>query len=648
MKRPTLRCVPTLLGTALLAACGGGGGGGYGMVQSNPPPTNPPPPPPVSTEPCSGTMTTDCVVAPTQAEPALRMTAGRDSDHALIKQGDGELVLNSGTYRFAAGTEVQTGYLTVQSDATLQSNVAVATDSALIVFGNVAGDVAIAERGNAYLYDTITGNVTNAGFLAADAGYDDAYYPQQIDGDYVQTSTGTLRVAINLERDVMLDVTGLAQLAGMFEMIEYVDFDYGPYPLPATPHTVPVLHADGGVVGEFASWSSPGLFVEGELRYEPNDVFFDATAISAAAVMAAAPVGDALTLNTARRFDDMLKATGAWQGTFDPRALSQAQNRLLRSAAIVQRIDDYAQAVRAFDSLSGHGHIAAVDAYLQNALQAAPTVAAHIDATPRGANGAWTAQSATFAVAGGAFQQQPTFGYDLQLANGTRVGSSVAWSEGTLDLARTGGVAHSRAPQFNVYLHHAGPRGYTTGMMGFSRQAMDLERTIDLGGFAQVAHSQRDVDTTFAYAESGRTMAFGGGRITPFAAAHWSQARAGAFAEQGVTGFELVGDASLHERLGGDIGARWTRDWNWTSGHWLRLDAGMRHRHLFQASDEARVSYVGAPGWMFDLHGAPIDRDAQAWSLGVLGGRDAKWAWSLRWDSFDRDNAMSLAFARGF
>jgi len=84
------------------------------------------------------------------------------------------------------------------------------------------------------------------------------------------------------------------------------------------------------------------------------------------------------------------------------------------------------------------------------------------------------------------------------------------------------------------------------------------------------------------------------------------------------------------------------------SGHWLRLDAGMRHRHLFQASDVARVAYVGAPGWAFDLHGAPVDLDAQAYSLGLLGGRDARWQWTLRWDSYAEDEAVSFAFARGF
>jgi hypothetical protein len=51
---------------------------------------------------------------------------------------------------------------------------------------------------------------------------------------------------------------------------------------------------------------------------------------------------------------------------------------------------------------------------------------------------------------------------------------------------------------------------------------------------------------------------------------------------------------------------------------------------------------------MFELHGAPIERDAQAYSLGLFGGRDAKWAWSLRWDSFAKDSALSVAFARGF
>ncbi|NUS59699.1 MAG: autotransporter domain-containing protein, partial [Lysobacter sp.] len=612
-----MQFVPTMLATALLAACGSGGSD-YGMVQSNPPPAPPPTPPPAATEPCSQTpMATDCTVSPTGAEPTLVMTDGRTSDHKLIKGGEGSLSLETGTFSFAGGTDVTAGVLFVNSEAVLDSEVAVSADAGIYITGDVIGNVDVAANGNAYFYGTITGNVTNAGYFAS-ASVDPVTFPQTFDGNYTQTATGTLSVPIAADRDVMLSITGLAQLAGMLELVQVMDWDYAYFPIPETPFAVHALHADGGVTGTFDDWSAPMLFVQGTLRYEPNDVFFDATSVSAQAVMAQAGIRDSLTLDTAQRFDQLLQVTGAAKGTFDPRSLSQAQDRLLRSAAIVQRIDNYAQALRTFDSLSGHGHVAAVDAYMQNALQAAPTIAAHIDATPRGANGSWSAQPATFAVGGGTFQQKPTLGYDLQLAGGTRVGSSVGWSESTLDLARAGGVAQSRAPQFNVYVHHAFPRGYASGMVGFSRQAMDLERTIDLGGTAQLAHTRRDVDTTFGYLESGRTMAFGGGRITPFAAAHWSQARAGAFAEQGVTGFELVGDASVHQRVGSDIGARWTRDWNWMSGHWLRLDAGMRHRHLFQVSDDAQVSYAGAPGWIFDLHGAPVDRDAQMYSLGLV------------------------------
>ena len=164
MKRSTL-FVPTMLATALLAACGSGGSN-YGMVQSNPPP--PTPPPPVSTEPCSGTMTTDCTVAPNQSEPVLAMTGGRTSDHALIKQGNGTLSLDSGTFVFGGGTQLQEGYLWVNFDVTLQSNVSVAANTTLGIFGSVVGDVAVDDGANAYLWGSVTGNVDNAGFLIAD------------------------------------------------------------------------------------------------------------------------------------------------------------------------------------------------------------------------------------------------------------------------------------------------------------------------------------------------------------------------------------------------------------------------------------------------------------------------------------------------
>ena len=83
-----------------------------------------------------------------------------------------------------------------------------------------------------------------------------------------------------------------------------------------------VLHARGGIVGQFANWSTAGnpLFITGELRHGANDVYLLASRVSTQAVMASAAAGDALTLDTATRIDAAFAAgdtlaTAARRGT---------------------------------------------------------------------------------------------------------------------------------------------------------------------------------------------------------------------------------------------------------------------------------------------------------------------------------------------
>lgn len=634
------RVLPCALAYALLAACGSGGGGS-GMVRSDPVVTDPQP---VATPPsdCPNPQVSDCVVVVPYANDHS-ITGGRSSDHALRIRGDGGTTkLESGDYRFAGGTYVESAAaLRVQLDATLRSDIAVAAPGHLYVWGGVEGDVA--NDGTATLGGTVTGNWTNDGSLLVSTYSGDPV--PRISGAFVQGPTGTLAVEIGGESKDPLVVEGVAQLDGTLEIRPFVWW-WGEASIPVAPYTHHVLTAGGGVSGTFDAWTSPSLFITGNVRYAANDVWFDASRISAQAVMQGA-AGDAMTVNAARAYDRILAVTDAM-----PRDVSQlddAQRRFLLSAATIQRIGDLAQAVRTFDSISGHGHLAAMDAQLQHALQSAPRIGAHAGRVPLHASGAWSASPDVSSVRGASFAQGQAFGYDAWIGERLLLGGRVETTDSVMAVDREGGVARGRAPAVHFSLHRVGDNGWhTTGLLGASRQTMRLERPIDLGAARGAAMSERNTDLAYAWVETARDIRTDAGTITPFASLGYAAMHGDAFVEHGNTGFELAGLPSRYERLQGDAGVRYAKGWRWGNDGWTRLGLGARWRHAFYANDTLQVAFTGAPQVMFDVAGMPTARTDRLWELDFTGGMGDRWSWTMRYEDGADDRALSLGMALGF
>lgn len=576
------------------------------------------------------------------------MFDGRSSGHGLVKQGTGKLLLQTGTFRFDGGTRVEAGNLHINSVATLASDVFVGEGGALSVWGTVTGDVD--NRGAVDIGGTIDGNLANQGHVQLHGNYWFDELPARVTGDYLHADGATLGAVLGNLEGGYLSVTGRAEIQGGTLGLSTYSDAWGPYPLPDAPSSHLVLHADGGVFGEFDEWIASGyLFITGTLRYLPNDVYFDATSLSAQSVMQGSAAADAITLASAGRFDAALGNRGAASMPRDLALLTPTQQRFLRSAAMIQRIGSMEQALRTFDSLSGHGHLAVVDATMAHALRAAPTLSVHAQGT-RGRTGAWNSAPEMVSLHGGAFTQGPTSGYDVQLANGLRLGSSVAYTNSQLDMDRSGGFAHASAPQFNVYLHRARPDGWhATGTLGYSHQRLALERPIDLGIARGTAHAERTLDTTYAYAEGGREFAAAGGTLSPFAAVHATTVRGGAFAEAGSTGFELVGQASRHLRGGGDVGVRYTRQWQWNAGErWVRMDVAARQRQWFAVEDDFQAAFAGAPDLVFDVAGMPVPRSEFGWNWTLTGGATDRLAWMFRYEQREADRGLAMGLAVGF
>lgn len=627
------------ISTCLLAACGGGGGA---VRADTPPPSLAPPP-----VPCSPPLTADCV-ADVPGTIDQEMIGGRQSNHRLIKRGGGKLTLISlpntfgppvVDYRFSGGTTIEDGSLRVASSASLHSDVLVQTGGRLELFGTMTGNAT--NHGGMSLWDTVVGDVINDGVLTPGAyNGNDLVVPARIQGDFSQTAAGTLEAVIGAVSGGFVWVTGRADIAGTLRLVAYTDA-WGSYPLPVAPFSLTVLHADGGVFGQFSGWTSPGLFITGSLRYLTNDIFFDASSISAAQVMSVAGAGDALTLGAAGNFDRALDNAGGFTGL--PRdGLTDTQRRFLASAAIIQRLQDYDQAIRTFDSLSGHGHAAAIDALLRQAALPAPGLIAHVGKLHAGsASGPWSEQ-ATMTSRGAGIFSDTRAGYDQWLSDRVLLGSSFGWSQGSLQFDRSGGQARDRSPQWDVYLRRNGDGdSYALGNVGYGHHQLGLARRIDLGIGRQSVSAERSLDVMHVYAEVGRDFRLGQGRLTPFTALSYAALHGAGFTEQGGTGFELIAQPSFHQRTSALAGLRFGRDWRWGGGHWAQLNLTSGYLELLDAHDNAHAAFTGTPDVTFALDGPPQQRGS-GWLQLNFGTGGRRWAWLLSYDRQASDEVVSL------
>jgi autotransporter-associated beta strand protein len=647
----TARILPKLsvralcIATALLPACSTSGGvdsdgAVVPMPQPQPQTPDPPPPPPdrALTLPAAPTPAT-APVAPAinGADTPMIRLVGLDqresmgpvsSAGSLTKQGDGQLFLN-GDNRFDAGVAIEDGLITLW-------------------YGNLFADVTISEGATLEVIGDVVGDVINNGvFDPIDwPGYYQTFYDAEIFGDYTQGPSGVLRLAFGVEGNgaptPQLEVTGTARLDGM------VEFGYGGY-VPAAGYLEWILHAHGGVIGEFDGWRTQDrygpLFLTGSLNYGPNDVWFLATRASTAATLAASGVGDALTLASAGNVDAAFAAADAVAGR--PQASwSDAQRAFLHSAATIQRMSELDQATAAFDSLSGHGHLAATDALVRQAFGAASLLSAHAGAIRPGDRvGAWRSRHSLQPGIGGDFPGGPSGGVDRWVSERLLFGSRVGRVHDARAVDRDGGVVRADAPTAQAYLRRFGDDGsYTMGSVGFGQHQLHLTRGLDFGHGLRPAHSQQDVSLAQAAFEAGRQFEVGGGELAAYAVVDYAALRGAGFVELGNTGFELIAQPSLQQHAAAGFGLRYGRRWQWGGRGWLQLGLDLRYEPSLWSTGTVRAAFTGMPEARFDLLGLSETPDPRSAALQLSGAGGGRWAWQVQAGSYAGEPAAGLSF----
>jgi hypothetical protein len=560
------------------------------------------------------------------------------SSGSLTKLGTADLFLYS-DIRFDGGTTIAAGAIEMW-DSDLFSDVTIAPGAGLRMSGDVVGDV-----------------LNNGVFEPSYFGYGwyEDFYQGDIYGDYTQGPAGMLRLYFGLEGNnaptPLLTVSGRANLAGR------VHFQSSGF-IPSAGYLEWVLLAYGGVFGRFDSWTAGNvgiagtdgwpLFLTGTLNYDANNVWFQATRVSTEAALAAASAGDAVTLDSAAHVDAAFALADALVAAPAAR-LSMKQRQLLASAATLQRVDDLDRAVAAFDSLSGQGHAAMLEALLGEAADAGPEASAHAaDVAPGPGARRWTTHEALRPHGAGQFGDDRSAGVDRWRDDRLLVGSRIGWSEGELDFGASDGRARDRAPHGQAYVRRDGDDGrYAFASVGASHHRLEFERGIDVGAGARRAQSVRHLAVGHAYAEAGRDVAVGGHRLTAFAGLNLAALRAGSFTEWGPTGFELVAPAAWQEQFALDVGLRQARTWRRGGAGWLQLGSGATWRQVLATRGDARAAFAGAPEAAFALRTPGLDAGGARARLDLLGGGE-RWAWQLQVDAQPGPDAVSAAFVRAF
>ncbi|MEO5565627.1 MAG: S8 family serine peptidase [Luteimonas sp.] len=497
----------------------------------------------------------------------------------LIKAGSGTLVL-SNTAAYSGATRIDGGSLQLGA-------------------GLGASNVTINAAGTLRGIGTIAGNVSNNGHFVVSGASGDAL---AIGGNYLQGATGWLDAYIGRA----LTVTGKATLQGGTLNV------LGVYSGYTTKSRETMVHAGAGVTGTIANLkSAPGVFLDGKLAYDANNVFLDITRVD---VTSAAQSMDLSASSQA--------GAGLVEGAF--RALDAgvqpiAAPSFMQAAGALQSTRSVAAAERSLASLSGDIH--ATDAAL--AMLAADGSRHQLEArldSPRTA-GAWASEldgSRSIGTALGADMRGYLLGQEFR-NGGNTWGLSVSRSEG--NLWNLGRRDRSHDVQTEGQLYGFGERNgnYLMARAAFGQIQRDVQREVLLGDSSYGVDS-RYADQYLAFGmQAGRQLRAGGGILTPYIGAQALQLQRSAFREEGAAGFGLDARRSTLDVTQALLGTRFQRDWRLGSA---RVDL---HGRMEWQRTLSQNGAIDATFTAIDAR-SPLMLDVLGRDVGVVGaGFAAQW-----------------------
>ncbi|SEV85569.1 S8 family serine peptidase [Luteibacter sp. 329MFSha] len=510
----------------------------------------------------------------------------------------------------SAGNGAKTGKLVLASNNnTFTGTSTINADATLDALWDFPGSATVKQGGSLIARRNIGGTVSNSGRVQTTAA------GARIDGDFTQTSTGTLVQTLGAP----LVVHGIATLAGEFHVAGVTD------------GYVPTMHQQvltaSAVHGSFTSFTTePNIFLATTLQYGASEVWVDTSQIKVINVATTTMADSAAAVSSAKRLDGAFEKLD--QVLTSPSAAGAVAQGTLVAAGGIQQSRDTATARASLESLSGQLYAASTAVTLAGIEAGNDALMSHLDS--QGAGGAWMQSldgqgglsrsgfgNVGFQLNGG------LAGNDIRIGSNGFAGVAFAQMQSNGQLSGNFDRQRNRSTESMLYAGSRGANWYGVGRLGFGNFRGNTQRLLRFGDQAAFAGGDNTGHYNVAYGEVGYRTDAGAFSLTPFANVQYASIRRDAFEETGGQGFGLSANGQTTSRWQAGFGLRAGASW-FTSMGKLHLDAKLGWQNAFATKGEVfSARYTGIAQW------APVDGIGLSRRAGTAG-------MTLGWDVSDR------------
>jgi len=501
---------------------------------------------------------------------------------ALTKWGSSAWTL-TGTTTGAATMDVHQGKLVVNGS---MENVDTTVSGGVLGGSGTVGDVTVASGGTVAPGNSI-GTLNVAGNATFNAG-----------------STYEAEVNAAGQADLLL-ATGVVTIdGGTVQVVPFPDYVLG--------NAYAIITAGGGVAGTFGAATFSLLFVTPTLTYDANNVYVTLTQTANLVDWAVTP--------------NQIAAAGAVDGL-------GAGNTVFDAAIL---LGSTADALAAFDALSGEGHASLKGVLVENSGIVRDAVLGRLESARAAPQSAGAARgyagdavlSGESAHGGGIWGQlYGGLGHLAADGNAARTdfasGGLVLGTDGEVGDWRFGLVANAgmtgvsipdrdtsgTSADYGVGLYGGTHWGDTEFAFGaaYTRHAISTTREVSFPGFTDTLTASYGAATGQVFGEINHEFDLGDVSFTPFAQLAYVNHATDAFTEQGGAA-ALSSAASVVDGTFTTLGLRGSHQFVVGGDGLGTLSGGLAWRHAFADTPTAVQSFAG--GSAFTVSGAPIAADA--------------------------------------
>ncbi|WP_368564983.1 S8 family serine peptidase [Pseudoxanthomonas sp. UTMC 1351] len=510
-------------------------------------------------------------------------------DGGLIKRGSGRLEL-SGILSYRGQTRIEGGTLATRFN--LPAGAFVGTQGSLHLF-NAGVHEDLENHGEV----AITGSAI-----------------QWITGDFMQSTGATLSMQVGSKLyvdGVALISGGQLQISGLVSGYVYSNREL-------------LINAMGGVSGRFdALTQGPGVFLDGSLEYNSNQVLLNITRLDVSAAATAFGNISAASLASASRVENAFLQIDAQQrGENRPEPVAAG---FIEMAGELQRSPTQAEAKASLASLSGELHAAAdamtFDAIGMNRRALSSRFDQLVDQpTQRGDWYQRLGEAGRGSYGANDFQMDGwMLGSDLRLSQYGVVGVAFGEIQSHTSVGSSRDRGQDRQAQGQFYMGSVRGNAYALGQLGFGRYDRQLRRELLLGQASHGVASEYAGDFLSMSLETGYRFGSSATALTPYVGTEYARVDRDGFVETGASGFGLKTDASVGERTLAIGGLRAEHGWKYGHGRGFALHGYAEWQETLTARGLGiEASFVGVEAW------APLVGASPEVSGGVFGiGFDA-------------------------